>query len=88
MTVGIVSNRFRKLLDHRHLLRSGSNETHLADQDVPQLWNLVEPVFADDAAHTGDTRIAPRGELCRGAFIDAHAAELEHDKRLAEQAHA
>src|SRR5208282_1718712 len=38
-------------------MRPGSNHAHLAFQDVPQLWKLVQTVTAQQSSDTRDSRI-------------------------------
>ena len=73
--------------------RPGTDDAHLAGEDVQELGQLVERGPADEAADAGDARVVPhledraRGLVLRaqrleaGLGVDVHAAELEHLER-------
>ena len=69
--------------------RPGADEAHVADEDIPELGELVDARAADDAADAGDAGVAPHledhavgglvpgGERgLAGLGVGAHAAEL------------
>lgn len=87
----------------RHLLgesRSGPNDRHVANEDVDELWQLVDAELADDAADTGNARIVGNledgtillvevPELCEPLLgVCAHGAELVHAEGLSVTANA
>src|SRR5262245_3955215 len=78
-----------ELLDEEWALRSGTDDAHLAAQDVHELGQLVEAEPAQDRAERHATRIV-RGCPHRPAprlRIDAHGAQLEHAEPLAVEPH-
>src|SRR6187551_1455158 len=63
-------------------LRPGANEAHLAFQDVPELWNLVDANLANDASHARCARVAFAGPDRAVLFgVNSHRAKFgEHER--------
>src|SRR5450830_210955 len=82
MTRGVLLDGFLEQ-DARRLGGRGvgarADHRHAADEDIEQLWQLVEAGPADKTSDPGDSRIAAGG-LCFGvgiALVLMHRAELE-----------
>lgn len=73
-----------KHLDELGALRARPDEGHLAGEDVEELRELVDGGFPDEAADTGDARVAWDGPalLFVGFGLLHHGAELIHHERL------
>ncbi len=80
----IERNALGELAHEVDLLRSGTHETHVPLEDVPQLRDLVESRHTEKGSTANETWIAVRGELGSVPFrVDMHGSELEHDERRA-----
>src|SRR5262249_43182299 len=70
-------------------LAARPDKAHIADEDVQELWELVEFVAANEAADRSDTRIVfgrcGAAELFR---VDHHGSKLEDAERLSVQTNA
>ena len=79
-----------KHLDELGTLRARADEGHLAGEDVEELRELVDGGFPNEAADTGDTRVAWDGPalLFVGFGLFHHGAELVHHERLVMKADA
>ena len=79
-----------KHLDELGTLRARADEGHLAGEDVEELRELVDRGFPNEAADTGDTRVAWDGPallFVRFGLLH-HGAELIHHERLVMKADA
>jgi len=70
-------------LDEPRTLWSGTNQAHVTDKNIPQLWQLVEA----EAPYKLPDRCAPRVARHRpdgstdGFSVDPHTPKLVHPKR-------
>jgi hypothetical protein len=63
-------------------VRAGSNERHLAANDIKQLRKFIEARLPETASHLRDARIAAGCLRDRSVILgDCHRAELVHPKR-------
>lgn len=69
-------------------LGTGSHQTHVAAQDVPELRQFVELIAAKEGAGPGDALVAADGDAGALAAFDAHGAEFVEGKLAAVAAHA
>src|SRR5689334_11362421 len=58
-------------------LRPGADPTHVATQDIDQLWQLVQSVATQERADARDARIGVPGEAGTGRAL-VHGAKLDH----------
>lgn len=74
------------LVDVVLALRSRPDERHVADEDVPELWELVEVMVAEEHANLGHAGVFLVPEELRTIFlgIHPHAAELVDIERSPE----
>src|SRR3972149_7584631 len=74
----------------RRAFSPGADQAHRAEQDVPELRDLIEPRAAHDASDTRNPRIARFCPACLTVRfgIRHHRTELDHTKRLAPAAGA
>ena len=84
----IAGIAFHDLVNVELALRTGADEGHVADEDVPQLRQLVQMMLAQELAHTGHAGI--RTSLVKGRTkllsVQTHATELIDVERAAETA--
>ena len=67
-------------------LRSGADDAHIANQDVPELGQLIQPAFPDDPAHRRDPVVVIAGAQPGNAVlfrVHAHGPELDDLEKLA-----
>ena len=80
------------LVDVELAFRAVADECHVASYDVPQLWELVEMMGTQKAAHARQSRVVESSveQQLRAVFLGVavHAAEFVDIKRLAVQAYA
>src|SRR5215210_8090344 len=77
-------NLFREQTKELWALRSGSDNAHLATEDVQKLGKLVEASAPEDPSDTSDSRIAldrPNGSILLFGTAE-HRPELEHVEGL------
>src|SRR5881227_2773232 len=82
MSLLVIRNLFRELRNEMWPLRSRTDKVHVAAQNVPELRNLVDADFANDAPHARHAIVAvarPNGSVLFS--ISAHRAELHQRER-------
>ena len=84
--ITIAGIAFHDLVNVELALRAGADEGHVADEDVPQLRQLVQMMLAQELAHTGHAGI--RTSLVKGRTkllsVQTHATELINVERATE----
>src|ERR1051325_1509804 len=82
MSLLIKRNLLGELGHEVRPFRTWSNKAHLAFQDVPELRDLVDANFANDAADAGRARVAFAGPNRTILFgVNSHRAKLSQYKR-------
>lgn len=62
--------------DEVGLLGAGSDQAHVAFQDVHELRQFIDAVFAQHSAHSCNAGVVLACELIRRFFVEAHASYL------------
>src|SRR3954468_20700606 len=70
-------------VDQVRLFRTWSNPAHVATDDVPELWKLVQGCPAQQPSHASHTRVVVSHLEAIRWRIHMHASELVDRKRLA-----
>src|SRR2546430_7425795 len=82
MSLLVIRNLFRELRNEMWPLRSRTDKVHIAPQNVPELRNLIDADFANDAPHARHAIVAVAGPNGTVLFrICAHRAELHQRER-------
>lgn len=78
MAIGVFGVFFFEFFDEERPFRSGTDEAHVAVEDVEDLRQFVQAGGADEFADFGNARIVFRRQLGTGIFfrIDAHGTEF------------
>src|SRR5262249_14982242 len=79
MPLGVELNLLAQLLDEERAFGARADETHLAAQNIDELWDLVNAGFADESADAGDARVATLRPLRLAVFFGVlpHRAGLD-----------
>lgn len=90
MAIGVFGIFFFEFFDEERPFRSGTDEAHVAVEDVEDLRQFVQASGADEFADFGNARVVFRRQLRAGIFfrIDAHGTEFVDFIFLAEAADA
>lgn len=88
MAIGVFGVFFFEFFDEEGPFRSGTDEAHIAIEDVEDLRQFVQAGGTDEFADFGNTRVVFRRQLGTGIFfrIDAHGTEFIDFIFLAEAA--
>src|SRR4051812_26459789 len=88
--VRVARNRAGELLDEVGTLRAGTNQTHLTQQHIHELRQLVDGQATHERAESGGAEIVRLRHHGTGAGlrVDAHRAELHELERSPVQAQA
>lgn len=88
MAIGVFGVLLFELFDEERPFRSGTDEAHVAVEDVEDLRQFVQAGGTDEFADFGNTRVVFRRQLGTGIFfrIDAHGTEFIDFIFLAEAA--
>src|SRR5262245_50463261 len=81
MTLGVIGDLLLELFDEDRSLRPRPDQTHLAANDVDQLWQFIDPQFANPPADASHARIAldgPNRAVRFGVYV--HRAKLDDPK--------
>src|SRR6185369_4186718 len=82
MPLLVKRNLLGQLGHEMRALRPWANEAHLAFQDVPELWNLVDANLPYDESHARCARVAFAGPNRAVLFgVNSHRAEFCEHKR-------
>ena len=78
MAIGVFGVFLFELFDEVRPFWSGTDEAHVAVEDIENLRQFVEPGGADEFADFGNARVVFGGQLGTGIFfgIDAHGTEF------------
>ena len=77
MALLVIRNLLSELRDKVRPLGSRTDKVHIASQNVPELRNLVDADFANDATHARHAIVAVAGPNRTILFrVSAHRAEL------------
>ena len=89
-TLPIEQTDLGELINELLTFRPWSHQAHVATQDVPELWQLIEPKLADYTADAGHPCIALDSPNCLAGFlrISPHGTKLQDRKGLAVPSHA
>lgn len=89
MTIGVFGVFFFEFFDEERPFRSGTDEAHVAVEDIEDLRQFVQASGADEFTDFGNARIVFRRQLGTGIFfrIDAHGTEFIDFIFLAKAAH-
>ena len=90
MTLEIVGNLLRQLLDKVWPLGAGANEAHIAPENIENLWYLVNAGFADKVPDSRYSRIIflrPLWDTVQFG-VHPHTSEFQEQKRLTAQSQA
>ena len=81
---------FLELLNELRALRPWSHEAHLADEDVEELWHLIDAGLTKESADLCDPGIVLGGPafLFLSFCLDLHGPELVHHERNAVSANS
>ena len=72
--VGVERSLYRNV-------RPWADQAHVADHNIPQLWQFIDARYADQSAHPRDARVPRFGEVgSDGVCVFHHTAKLEHAK--------
>ena len=89
MAQAVIGDVLLELLHEGHAFGTGTDEAHVALDDVPDLGQLVDAHLADELAHAGHAGVVgggPDGAVLFG--VGTHGAELVDREFLFIQAHA
>src|SRR3989440_7394749 len=82
MALLVIRNLFRELRNEMWPLRSRTDKVHVAPQNVPELRNLVDADFANDATRARHAIVAVAGPNRTVLLsVGAHRAELHQRER-------
>lgn len=78
MAIGVFGVFFFELFDEERPFRAGTDEAHVAVEDVEDLRQFVQASGADEFADFGNARVVFRRQLGTGIFfcIDPHRTEF------------
>src|SRR5437870_6848805 len=77
----VVGELLRQLLNKVRTLRARTDKVHVTAQDVPELWDLIDPNLTNnttDARHALVVCLSPNRPIFLG--IDAHRTKFHHRK--------